>query len=166
MSSFKISNTNIDENEKIIDANTKLGQLFAGFMMLQGAVDELQGGGGGGGGSVRNVLVIDGGGGAGVNTLANGSLVYSLNQSPGQLLIDSNGENQSPSIGTEYIIYAGANNTVYLQTSKTNGRIQISGTATNTTNADVTIAINSKCTITKITATLWIAQGDGLAYIS
>ena len=163
MYSFKISNTNIDENEKIIDANTKLGQLFAGFMMLQGAVDELQGGGGGG---VRNVLVIDGGGGTGVNTLVNGSLVYSLNQSPGQLVIDANGENQSPSIGTEYIIYAGANNTVYLQTSKTNGRIQISGTATNTTNADVTMAINSKCTITKITATLWIAQGDNLSYIS
>lgn len=93
MSSFKISNTNIEENEKINDANTKLGQLFAGFMMLQGAVSELQGGGGG---SVRNVLVIDGGGGTGVNTLANGSLVYSLNQSPGQLVIDANGENQSP----------------------------------------------------------------------
>lgn len=60
MSSFKISNINIEENEKINDANTKLGQLFASIMMLQGAVDALQGGG------VRNVMVLDGVGGTGL----------------------------------------------------------------------------------------------------
>jgi len=164
MSSFKISNTNIEENEKIIDANTKLGQLFSGFMMLQGALEELQGGGGGGSG-VRNVMVLDDVGGAGLELEPNGTLAYSLNQSPAQITVDINGDS-SPAVGTEFIVYAGENNPVYIETQKTNGRIQISGTATNTTNANVNMAINCKCTVTKITATLWIAQGDGLTYAS
>ena len=128
-------------------------------MMLQGAVDALQSGG------VRNVMVLDGVGGTGLVSQPTGTVAYSLNQSPGQMLIDVDGTN-SPAVGTEYIIYAGPNNTVYLQTAKTNGRIQISGTATNTANADVTMGINSKCTLTKITATLWIVQGDNLSYLS
>jgi hypothetical protein len=160
--SFKISNTNIEENEKIIDANTKLGQLFSGFMMLQGAIEELQGGGAGG---VRNVFDIDGGGGVSVYTLSNGTVAYSLNQSPAQMLIDANGD-FSPAIGSEYIIYTGPNNAVYIETQKTDGRIQISGTATNTANASINMGINCKCTVTKITATLWVVQGDGLTYIS
>ena len=163
MSSFKISNTNIEENEKINDANTKLGQLFGSFMMLQGAVAELQSGGGGGASSVRNVVLLDGVGGSGVYTEPNGTLMYSLNQNPGQMVLDGDVP-ESPPIGTEYVICTGPNNTVYLENQKAGGRLQISHTATNTSNANVTMAINSKCTVTKLSATLWIVQGDGLAY--
>ena len=131
--------------------------------MLQGAVDELQGGGGGGS-IVRNIYTLDGVGGASIVTQATGTLIYSLNQNPGQIVIDENSD--LVAVGTEFIIYAGSNNTVYLQNSKPSGRIQISGTATNTGNANVNLAINSKCTVTKLTATLWIVQGDGLTYAS
>ena len=162
MSSFKIYNTNVDENTKINDVNTKLGQLFAGYMLLEGAVTELQNASGGG---VREVDVIDGGGGATLLTRPNGTVVYSLNQSPGQIVVDDDTVN-SPAVGTEYIVYTGPNNTVYLENQKPSGRIQISGTATNTGNVNVLLAINSKCTLTKLTETLWIVQGDGLTYAS
>lgn len=160
--SFKIFNTNVEENEKINDANTKLGQLFGGFMMLQGAVTELQNASGGNG--AKNVEVFNGIGGADLETFDNNTIFYSLNQSPGQMLVDSNAS-YSPVVGTEYVVYTGDNNTVLLQTLKTGGRIQISGTATNTGNVDVTLALNSKCTLTKITQTLWIVQGNGLSYV-
>ena len=130
-------------------------------MLLQGAVTDLQNAGGGGSG-VRNVSVLNEVGGSTIVFEVSGNLIYSLNQNPGQIVIDDDGN--SPLIGTEYIIYAGDNNTVLLQTFKTSGRIQISGTATNTSNSNVNMAINSKCTVTKITQTLWIVQGDGLTY--
>lgn len=158
--SFKIFNTNVEENEKINDTNTKVGQLFSGFMMLQGAIEEL---GGGGGSGVRTIYTLDGGvGGADVTSQPTGTVIYSLNQNPGQIIIDGNITPKE--VGTEYIIYAGSNNTVYLQNQKTSGRIQISGTATNTSNANVNLPINSKCTVTKLTQTLWVVQGDGLTY--
>ena len=148
MSSFKIYNTNVDENTKINDVNTKLGQLFA-----QNA-------------SGRQVIVLDGVGGASLYGQPNGTVVYSLNQSPGQIVVDADDSVDTPAVGTEYIVYAGANNTVYLENQKPSGRIQISGTATNTGNVNVILAINSKCTLLKLTQTLWIVQGDGLTYAS
>lgn len=162
--SFKIFNTNVEENEKIKDTNTKVGQLFSGFMMLQGALEELQGGGGGGGSSVRNIYTLNGVGGSDITSQPTGTIIYSLNQNPGQLVIDAN--SATVLVGTEFIIYAGSNNAAYLQNQKTNGRVQISGTATNSANANVEIPINSKCTLTKLTQTLWIAQGDGLTYLT
>lgn len=157
--SFKIFNTNIEENEKINDTNAKIVQL-------QAAVTDLQNGGGGGTGGIglRDIIVYDGVGGSILTYASNGTIAYSLNQIPGQIIIDA--DVQSPPVGTEFIIYAGSNNTAYMQNAKTSGRIQISGAATNTSNADVYVAINSKCTVTKLTNTLWVAQGDGLTYAS
>jgi len=86
-----------------------------------------------------------------------------LSTEAGQIVIDDN-SGTTIAVGTEYIIYAGSNNPVYLQNQKTDGRLQISGTATNTGNANVNLAINSKCTVTKLTQTLWVVQGDGLTY--
>lgn len=126
---------------------------------------EIQEGGVGGSGGIRDVIVYDGVGGAGLENQTSGSVFYSLNQEPGQLTVDINGES-SPAVGTEFIIFAGDNNDVLIESQKTNGRIQISGTATNTTNAHIILPLNSKCTVTKLTQTLWIAQGDGLTYLS
>jgi len=147
------------------DANTKLGQLFAGFMMLQGAVEELQGGGGGGGGStVRNVVILNGGG-AGLYTYPNGTVAYSVNQNPGQIVVDADSQD-SPAVGTEYVVCTGNTNSIYLQNQKPGSLIQISNTSPNTSNANVNMPINSKCTLTKLTANLWMVQGDGLTYAS
>lgn len=160
--SFKV---NVEQTVKNNDIDGRFSQLMEGFMMLSMAVNELQNGGGGSsGGTARNVLVLDGVGGSSINYEPSGTLVYSLNQTPGQLTLDSDGPD-SPAIGTEYVIYAGSNNSIYLQTQKENTRIQISGTPTNTSNLDVSMGINSKCTVTKVSNTLWVVQGDNLSYI-
>ena len=158
--SFKV---NIEQTVKNNDIDGRFSQIMEGFMMLSMALTDLENSIGEGGSSVRNVSVLDGGG-AGINNEPSGTLVYSLNQTPGQITLDSDGDD-SPPIGTEYVIYAGSNNDVYFETQKLNTRIQISGTPTNTSNLNVSMGVNSKCTVTKVSNTLWVVQGDNLSYI-
>lgn len=97
--------------QKINDTNAKIVQL-------QAAVTDLQNGGGGGTGGIglRDIIVYDGVGGSTLTYASNGTIAYSLNQSPGQIIIDA--DVQSPPVGTEFIIYAGSNNTAYIKTLK------------------------------------------------
>jgi len=163
--SFKV---NVEQTVKNNDIDGRFSQIMEGFMMLSMALTDLENSIGEGGSSVRNVSVLDGGG-AGINNEPSGTLVYSLNQNPGQITLDSDGPD-SPPIGTEYVIYAGSttgnnNDGVYFETQKLNTRIQISGTPTNTSNLNVSMDVNSKCTVTKVSNTLWVVQGDNLSYI-
>jgi hypothetical protein len=109
-------------------------------------------------GSLRNIIILEN---IGASTLTgpNNSVFYSLNQNPGQLVIDP----EIP-VGSEYIVYAGSNNTVSIQTLDTDVVIQISGDSLNDGTNNVLLGFNSKVTLTKITANLWIAQGDTLSY--
>jgi hypothetical protein len=164
--SFKV---NVEQIVKNNDIDGRISQIMEGLMMLSMALTDLENSIEEGGGSVRNVYNLHDVGGAGINTEPSGTLVYSLNQTPGQITLDSDGDD-SPPIGTEYVIYAGSptgdgNTGIYLQTQKANTRIQISGTPTNTTNLDVSMGVNSKCTVTKVSNTLWVVQGDSLSYI-
>ena len=139
--SFKIYNPSVDEIQKINDLSTKMNSE-----------------------PLRNILVLDNVGGSMICDNPNGTLIYSSNQSPGQIVIDVDLYGQSPPVGTEFIIYAGNHNTVNLETQKTAGRLQISGGATNTSNLNIILPLNTKCTATKITSVLWIVQGENLTY--
>lgn len=150
--SFKMSNASIEDENKIGELGGRIGQLFA-------AVEQLQGGGGGG----VNILTLSGGGSA-IYYQPSGTIVYSLEQDPGQIVVDADVEN-GPAPGTEYTIVTSGNNSIYIQTQKPGGRIQISGTSTNTSNLNVIMAANNNvCRVIKLTSTLWIVHGDNLSY--
>lgn len=131
-------------------------------MLLQEGLNELQNSSGGSG--ARRMILINGAGSAVVVNEPNGTIFYSVVQDPNQISLDTN--SISPAIGSEYIICTGSNDGVILISEKTDGRLQISGTATNTFNEAVYMDVNSKCTVTKLTSTLWIVQGDSLSYYS
>jgi hypothetical protein len=160
---FKITNTSIQETAKFNDVDGVLGQLVGQVTMLGGMVYELQNNEGGGGG-VNNFFLLSNDGGASINTQPSGTIAYSESQDPGQIIVDSDLESLSPAIGTDYTVFTGTNNTVLLQTQKTNGRIQISNTETNTSNLSVILGNNCMCRLVKMSATLWVVQGDGLSY--
>jgi hypothetical protein len=90
---------------------------------------------------LRNVVVFDDTGGQSVYGRENGTVAYSINQSPGQIVLDT--DMTSPRIGTEFIIYTANNNTVLIQTLKTGGRLQISGANENTSNLNVILGVNT-----------------------
>lgn len=152
---FKISNS-------VVDQNRKLSNVVEDIEIINTEIDQLQQNSNTGSSGVRNVVVYDNLGGTSSNIEPNGSLIYSFNQSPGQIVIDKNTD--SVAIGSEYVILAGVNG-VYLQTFRTNDTIQISGEQ-NTSRVNVALDAYCKCTATKVTATLWIVQGDGLSYLS
>jgi hypothetical protein len=160
MSSFKLYNANLAEAGKINDVSNQMRDITEGLNYISLAVTELQNGGTGNG--VRPIFTLQNVGGASINSEPNGTVAYSISQDPGVIAIDNN--ITSPPIGTEYIIYTADNNSVILQNQKDGGRIQISGTAPNTSNLHVIMLVNCKCTVTKLTNTLWIAQGDSLSY--
>jgi hypothetical protein len=147
----------LTENDETI--NNEIITINEGLAQIQQEIQNL-------GGSLRNVSVLDDVGGSSLFGTPNNSVVYSLNQNPGQIVIDSTLPEFSPPVGSEYIIYAGNNNTVLLQTQTPTIIIQISGGVLNDGTNDVVLDYNSKVTITKISDTLWIAQGDGLSYLT
>jgi hypothetical protein len=160
---FKITNASIQESAKLNEVDGILGQLVGQITVLGGMVYELQNSEGGGGG-VNNFFLLSGSGGAIINTQPSGTVAYSESQDPGQIVVDNDLESLSPAVGTEYTIFTGTNNTVLFQTQKTSGRIQISGTPTNTSNYNVILDNNCMCRFVKMTSTLWVVQGDGLTY--
>ena len=102
-------------------------------------------------------------GGSEIYSYSNGSVIYSYNQSPGQLVIDSG----SVEVGTEFIVVTGNNNSVYFETFSETILLQISGSTYNTDPVKkVNMSANCKCTLTKVTSNLWIIQGDDLSYSS
>jgi hypothetical protein len=112
---------------------------------------------------LRDIIVLDNVGGSSIYTYNNGSVIYSLNQNPGQLVVDT--DIGSPPVGTEYIIVTDNNNTIYLQSQSTTVALQISGKALNrNVNQNIIMGLNSSCTLTKISATLWMVKGDSLDY--
>lgn len=152
--SFKMSNASIEDENKIGELGGRIGQLFA-------AVEQLQEGGGG---SSINLLTLSGVGGSAIYGQPSGTIIYSVEQDPAQIVVDTD-MMSSPSPGTEYIIVTGDNNSVSIQTQKTGGRIQISGTSTNTSNLNVILSANNNvCRVIKLTSTLWIVHGDNLSY--
>jgi hypothetical protein len=162
---FKITNASIQETVKLNEVDSIITELVGQVSSLGEMVYELQNSeGGGGGGTANNFLLLSNVGGASINTQASGTVVYSESQDPGVIAVDNDVESSFTAVGTEYTVFTGTNNTILFQNQKTNGRIQISGTPTNTSNLNVTMNNNCMCRLVKMTSTLWVIQGDGLGY--
>lgn len=88
---FKMSNS-------VVDQNRKLSNVVEDIEIIKTEIDQLQQNSNTGSSGVRNVVVYDNLGGTSSNFEPNGSLIYSFNQSPGQIVIDE--DTDSVAIGS------------------------------------------------------------------
>ena len=114
--------------------------------------------------ALYNVYVHDSGSTLNVYTLPNQTVIYNQNGSEVQFYLDLPGS-QSPPIGTEYTVVNDANSLMYFISSDSTVIITLSNNSFNTGNSNVVaMAVLCRCTVIKVSATLWMVSGDGLTY--
>ena len=151
---FRISNSTVQQNNQFISFVEDINDQIETINIASSGSSSS---------TVRNVVVYDDVGGSTIVYEPNGSVIYSFNQNPPQIVVD---DDETPvQVGTEFIIYAGENGAT-IQSFRTDDTLQISGFEANSSRANIGLNSYCKCTILKITPTLWVLSGDGLSYLS